>query len=455
VSTTGGRAIPRRFAVALAAVPLVAVTIADATLFARARNEIDPHPGLTGQPHPTATSTAQAAQAIEDAARTAQIRQLLDRRGTAVKTHDRKLWLSTVDPRAKKFRAEQARTFDNMRQVPFRSWSYTFAPDREQFIDPHGHFHGETWSPSSFTLHYRLRAFDKRPTSLPQYPTFVRRKGQWLLASLTGFDHAGMHSSRDIWEFGPVSVVHDGNVLVLSHPASSYTAQTAATEVRADIPRVSAMWGHDWAERAVVLVPDTQKELGRVVDDFGDLHRIAAVATAEVRLGRGKPDPVGDRIAINPANWSQLSPLGRRIVLTHELTHVATRTVTSAATPSWLAEGFADYVGYLGSGVPTGFIASDLAHDVASGHTPKQLPSDHDFNGANHDLSQAYEGGWMACRLIVQRWGQAGLVRFYRAVGQSNLDAAAAVATALDELFRESARKFVVQWRGFLRTELS
>ena len=56
----------------------------------------------------------------------------------------------------------------------------------------------------------------------------------------------------------------------------------------------------------------------------------------------GQPKPVGDRIGINPANWPKLSPLGRRIVLTHELTHVATRVYTSESTPSWVVEGFAE-----------------------------------------------------------------------------------------------------------------
>ena len=51
--------------------------------------------------------------------------------------------------------------------------------------------------------------------------------------------------------------------------------------------------------------------------------------------------------------------------------------------------------------------------------------------GSSPRLAQAYEGGWLACRLIAERWGQAALVRFYRAVGTSSLAPREAVAAAM------------------------
>jgi hypothetical protein len=230
--------------------------------------------------------------------------------------------------------------------------------------------------------------------------------------------------------------------------------QTIAAEVANDIPRVSAVWGHGWPERAVILLPSTQSELARVVDDYGDLDNIAAVATAEVQVGSRRPDPVGNRIGIYPANWSKLSPLGQRIVLTHELTLVATRAVTSGATPTWLAEGFADYVGYLGSGVPTTFVAQDLGAAVRAGRTPRHLPQSGAFDGANARLSVAYESAWMACRLIADRWGQSALVHLYAAVGRSRLGPALAVDLAMRRLLHVSASTFTARWRGYVRREL-
>jgi hypothetical protein len=227
-----------------------------------------------------------------------------------------------------------------------------------------------------------------------------------------------------------------------------------ADEVTAGIPRVNSVWGRDWAQRAVVLVPGTQRELSLIVEDYGDLDQIAAVATAEVQLDTNRPNPVGDRIGINPANWPELSPLGRRIVLTHELAHVASRAATSGSIPTWLAEGFADYLGYLDTGVPTTFIAQDLAADVRSGDAPRTLPGEALFDGSSEKLSSAYEGAWMACTLLVQRYGEKALVRFYRAVGRLSLQPKAAVGAVLQRMFDTSLREFTADWRSFVRAQL-
>src|SRR5207302_4810652 len=197
------------------------------------------------------------------------------------------------------------------------------------------------------------------------------------------------------------------------------------------IPRVSAVWGRAWPRRVVVLVPSSQHELAQIIDDSGDLSQIAAVASAEVQDCPGPPNPVGYRVAINPHNWGKLSALGRRVVLTHELTHVATRAVTGSCTPTWLVEGFADYVGYLGTGVPLTVVAQELATDVRAGRVPRRLPPDTDFDGGTKRLAQAYEGSWMAAHLIVAQWGQKTLVRLYRAVGSSNDEPSVALAHAM------------------------
>ena len=441
--------LPRKFGILLAAVPLVAVLLADGALLAR-RSSQQPV-----SPRSTSSSAPQASRTLEDAARADALRARLARRSDAVLHHDRAEWLGTLDPRHRAFRRQQAQLFANLAGVPLASWSYTFDPTSDQ---PPNHatarYHATVWAPATFALHYQLRGFDPRPTNLAQFPTFVQRHGTWYLTSLTDFTAQGEMSSRELWDYGPVVVVRRPRVLVLGHPALQSTMGLIADEAAADIPRVTAVWGKSWARRVVVLVPTTQRELSKVVDDSGNLDHIAAVATAEVQTHPGHPDPVGDRGGINPDNWPKLSSLGRRIVLTHELTHVATRSVTGAAMPTWLAEGFADYVGYLGSGVPTSFAAQELAADVRVGHVPSRLPEDPQFDGNSKRLSQAYEGAWLACRLIAERHGQAALVRFYRVVGTSSSSQSEALAAASTEVLHEPFDRFTREWRGFLRAEL-
>ena len=434
----------------LAAIPLLAVCVVDAAAV------LGRHSGETSHRAATAPAASGAPQhaLVSDAIRNAAIRELLKRRGDAVMTHDASEWRSTLDPDNPQFLQAQMKVFSNLQQVPFASWSYSMDPSRSMHSPRAGAYDGPTWAPAQLFLNYRLLGFDPRATSLPQYPTFVRRGSAWFLASLDDFNRRGDVSSTDLWDYGPVSVVRTRSVLVLGHPSARATMRNIADDVGADIPRVTAVWGNNWSQRAVVLVPSTQHELGQVVQDYGQLNHIAAVATAEVQIGSGRPDPVGDRIGINPANWSRLSALGQRIVLTHELTHVATRAVTSAALPTWLAEGFADYVGYLGSGVPTTFVAQELGAAVRSGDVPRSLPTTSEFNGASKQLSQAYEGAWLACRMIAQRWGQRALVRFYASVGRSDLAPAAAVQLAMRRLLHLNEASFVQRWRGFLRSEL-
>jgi hypothetical protein len=439
--------LPRRLGVLLALVPVLAVGLADAVIAVRSSSPAQ---------RPAVHSSAQSRPTAADAARTAALRTLLDQRAEAVLRHDRASFLATVDPLQPAFMEQQQREYDAVTAVPVASWSYEFDPTVAQ--PPNAatrRYAAPTWAPGVFTLRYEIRGFDTSPTSLRQYPTFVHRAQGWFLASFSDFASSGARSDVDIWSFGAVRTATAPHVLVLGHPASLSLMRQVATEAAAAIPRVTAIWGTDWPQRVVILVPSSQRELARLVDDSGDLSQIAAVASAEVQDCPGAPNPVGYRVAINPRNWGKLSPLGRRVVLTHELTHVATRAVTGSCTPTWLVEGFADYVGYLGTGVPKSVVAQELAADVRAGRVPAHLPRDSDFDGGNKRLPQAYEGSWMAAHLIVARWGQRTLVRFYRAVGASKEAPAVAVERAMRSLLHLTYAQFVADWRVYLRAQLS
>jgi hypothetical protein len=89
---------------------------------------------------------------------------------------------------------------------------------------------------------------------------------------------------------------------------------------------------------------------------------------------------------------------------------------------------------------------------VRRGRVPATLPSEQSFDLAT-ESAQAYEGSWLACRLIAGHSGRAGLVRFYRMVGGSD-DALRALATALRAVMHESTAEFTAQWRAYLKAQL-
>lgn len=457
--STNRRPFPRRYGVLLAAVPVIAVALADATIAVRTVDETaKPAAAHRAVATPTPTSSTNARFTLNDAEaqRDAALHELLDKRRQAVLDRDVNAFLATDDPAQPRFRAQQRREFEALMAVPLASWDYDIdlsiaLPDSPLTA----RYRVPTFAPARFDVAYAIKGFDDKPTTIVQTPTFVERAKKWYIASFDDYAGAGNPSAVGIWDFGPLRTVRRGSVLVIGHPQSLALMQDIADTTAAAIPKVTAVWGRGWARKVVVLVPATQRELGKIVDDDEDLDQIAALASAEITSCPGSPNPVGGRIAINPRNWPTLSALGRRIVLTHELTHVATRADTNSCMPTWLIEGFADYVGYLDSGLPVRVIATELGADVRAGHVPSSLPPNRDFDGASKRLAQAYEGGSMACRLIASMVGQRGLVRFYIAVGTSHETPVRAMAAALRSILHLTPAQFTARWQQYLRSQLS
>ena len=372
--------------------------------------------------------------------RDAAVRSLLAARGTAVLHHDRAAFLATVDPRAGAFLRRQAALLDALAPVPLASWSYELDAGQRPV--------GARWA-ADVTLRYRLAGFDRVPALRRQHLTFVERGGRPYVAS---DEDPGHRADRDLWDTGPVAVARGARVLVLARPGPSGPLAALAAEADRAVRRVTGVWGPGWAERVVLVVPQTQRELARLVPGAGDLSQVAALETAELdRPGRGS-HPVGDRVLINPPVFARLGALGRRVVLTHEITHVASRAVTGAAVPTWLVEGLADYVGYQGVDVPLAVTARELRRDVRAGRLPSRLPPDAAYDGADPRLAQTYEKSWRAVSLLASRYGQGPLLRFYRRVGQGT--GPGVVDSELRAELGTSLSAFTAAWRAQLLEEL-
>lgn len=369
------------------------------------------------------------------------VRALLTARAAAMQRRDRAGWLAVVDPFATAFRRQQGEVFDALAQVPVEDWSYRLDPSQEQpAADAVDRRRGSGWWAPRVTLSYRLAPWDTQPTAEAQHLTFVPRNGRWFLAADDDFTD---RTVRGLWDFGPVVAVASRSALVLGHPSSRSLLRTVANAVDDAVPRVTSVWGPGWAQRVVVLVPSSQQELEEIVDGAGDVSHIAAFAQATA-------PGVGERIVVNPVAFRRLSGIGRRVVLTHEATHVATRAATGSAMPPWLVEGFADYVGYVGVSLPYRVAAQELRDDVRRGRIPTSLPDANDFGGDNSGLASAYEQAWLAAVLLAEQHGPAGLIRLYRRVGSG-----ATVDASLRALFGTDEAAFTRDWRRDLRTRLS
>jgi len=391
-----------------------------------------------------------------EAGRETAVRTLLDRRARALIARDRAGWLAGIDPAATAFRAKQAALFDNLKAVPLASWQYLLDPVVSRQLTPAaGRRYGaaNVWLPS-VTLRYGLKVVDRQPTDRPQVLTFVQRGSRWYLAADTDAVADGGHTWRGMWDFGRVLALRGRSSLVLAHPANASRMPAFANTVDAAVPRVTAVWGPAWPRQLAVLIPDGNRELAALVGEQFALARIAAVSIADyvdATTGTAR----GQRVVLNPANLDRLGSLGRRIVLQHEITHVASRGVTGAGMPTWLVEGFADFVGYRDSGVTAGVIGQDLSTLLRRHAWPGKLPADRDFHGDSPRLAVAYEEAWTACRLIAGRIGLPGLVRFYRTVGTTAGPGPAAVDSALRRYLHLSTAQFVAQWKRSVQAEFS
>lgn len=360
----------------------------------------------------------------------AAVQRVLDRRSTAVLDRDRTAFLKTGAPG----------WFENLRGVPLASWSYRVTALRRA---------GDK-ATADAELRYRIEGYDKAPVTVGRTLTLSRETGgRWFVDA----DTPARRSAQQLWDQGPVTVVRGSHSIVLGTGQSSESLHSYADLADRAVPAVSGAWGTDWAGHVVVLVPGSVEGMAGLLGSPASQYRgIAAVTTGEVG---GPPTAPADRIIVNPDAYALLGPLGKQVVLTHEATHVATRAHTNAATPLWLSEGYADWIGYLGTGRTAAEAAPELSRAVTEGQVPQHLPTDKDFgfSGDAMKLAQAYEGGWMACRLIAQRWGLERLGRFYRAVGEHR-QRAGSVEGAMRDVLGTTSEKFTVQWRDYLRAQL-
>ena len=386
----------------------------------------------------------------------ASITALVQRHAAAIMARSQQTFVADLDrsTAAGDFADRQRAEFADLAPVPLAAWSYDvtgIVPDQAPTTAATQRL-GAPAVIVHLTLQYRIAGVDDQPSQHDVWWTFVRRHGRVYLAGDSDLGEAGGTSWRGPWDFGPLVVQRGAASLVLAHapqaaavPGLVQAADAAVAVVRTVVPT-------GWPAQVAVIVPATQDELAQQTQDAQStpLPQVSAETVFDSIGTSGAPR--GARVVVNPDVLGRLSAVGRRIVLQHEITHVAMAAATTASTPTWVAEGFAEYVGNLGSGQPVAVAAQELATAVRRGSVPARLPAGSDFTGA--DAAPAYQQAWLACRYIAQRAGQAGLVQFVRLVGASLAAPDAAAATALQTVLHESTAQFVAQWRGYLTAEL-
>lgn len=380
---------------------------------------------------------------------------LLSRRAKAIQAHDEQSFMATLDPKADQaFLSAQRRLFTNLAGVPFDAWSYRLHADdtldvrRMAAQNPAD----ELWAPA-VDLRYALRGADVIPTDRPMGYLFARHGDAWYLTSDTALDPLGRRTWRGPWDFAPCVVSTTQHGIVLSHPGSEPMVDRLVRELDSSVQAVSAVWPASWSRRVALMLPDTPGEMRALVGPDFPVESVVAVAVAD-RVVNKTRTVAGQRVVLSPSGIRALSVASLRIVLRHEITHLAARADTVDGSPTWLLEGFADYVGYRDSGVTLAEGAPALAKKVRQDGPPTALPEDRAFRSRGSELDLAYQQSWTLSRYIADHWGEPTLIAVYRKLAGAGPVSASETDEMLDEVLGVDRGGLVAGWQSYLREAL-
>ncbi|WP_432562829.1 hypothetical protein [Kineococcus sp. SYSU DK003] len=238
------------------------------------------------------------------------------------------------------------------------------------------------------------------------------------------------------WDLGDVTAtVVEGGVVLQVGPGDDVGRQVA-TDLRGATRRVDAVWGPDWPRGTAVVVVPTAADVAELAAGAGQgLDAVAVGLDADLPDGR----PAGVRVLLSTERFAALTQVGRRITLTHELVHVATRATRQVGVvPRWLTEGYADHVARLGEDVPATALAAALLMQPAL----PQVPADDDFTDAG-TLPVAYAAAWTLVTSAARVAGTPAVTALVRAVR-----AGASVEDACRERLRRDFADVVATWRA-------
>ncbi len=339
-----------------------------------------------------------------------QVQHVLALRAQAIVHHNRAGFLASVDSRRTSFYRAQAVLFDRMATAPFSGFAYQLdspanlatARIRQRYAP------APVYLPE-IQASYHFRGQDASPVLARFYYTFVWTGSAWRIAAQDELRPL-VQSDAEIWDAGTLQTVATSRTLVVFHPGDSALANRLRGAAEQGYAQVAASWSGSWEHKVVILVPHDQAEAERLVG-ARDLGQVAAVAASSIESGAFQR-VLGNRIVVNSTNVRRYDQLNLQVVMTHEMTHVATRTI-GQGVPLFIVEGFADFTALRPIGQPLAFTRPALASAVKAGRFDGTLPSDADLRGAN--ASVAYDASSSFCLWVATTFGEPRLQALYRA----------------------------------------
>ncbi|MEU0553913.1 hypothetical protein [Dactylosporangium sp. NPDC006015] len=378
------------------------------------------------------------------------IEELLARHTEAVKKKDLNAWMADVDQSDAAFVKRQKQLFDNLAKMPFADISFdrTRLPARQlakflptQLFDRyHAAVHVE-----AVTIRHRVEGVDSKTVATPWMPVVAWTNGKWLVVGDAAGKDMPLGANGQPWDStGPVAVLRNDRIIAVVSADDAQRGRNLLQMAETSLKEVIEVRPSGWDGK--VLFTAVQDK--RIFDTYfaESQERVAQVAAIAVpfynQVGdwAGSPAYSSTRVVFNP---TQLTAQTEELAhdLTHEFAHAAMGPVTTARTPRWVVEGFAEYVAYRKDKVPAAGIRQALGNLVIS-----TLPTDDQFYAEPRN----YIASWLANRMIAEKYGQAKLIAFYEAFQNvSEVESAAREVLGIGvSTLEQQWRDYVAQQRG-------
>ena len=385
--------------------------------------------GLSGCSGDESVTPPKASRDSSDA-RAAAAQRTLDALGSALDSRDAAAAASLAAPQA---RATLRAMVANTATLDLRDVSLRFVDEQSTLGTDDRESYGAAAWPGTAEVTYRIAGWDSQPTRLETRFLFTSSAGKELIVGVGGGD-----ARTPLWLTGPVTRLVSGRALVLTSGTSGQRYLDLAKQALVDVAKVLP----GWQGKLVVEGPASEQQLDQALAAPQDRYANIAAVTTSVDGSLVPGSPV--HVFLNPRVFDALGPRGAQVVLSHETTHVAT-DATFAQMPTWLLEGFADYVALAHAGIPVNTAASQIMARIRKQGTPNHLPTSADLDPTATGLGATYEEAWLATRFLAQLYGEPKLVSFYRAVSDGE---------STDKAFRTilgtTEPAFVRRWRADL-----
>lgn len=349
-----------------------------------------------------------------------EVREMLRRRADAVVSGDERAFMATMRDAPAGFRRDRQAWFRRSRALPIGVYRLEFTEEEfgevTRSID-RGHHAGREVHVIQVKQRIGFRGYDARPSAEDLFLTVVKGDEGWSVVSDDDAESLALQSTRELWDFGPVSKVDSDGIMVVFHHSERSAAARILAMAKVARAKVRQLWPLPWKEdRVVIMIPSTVRELARILQTTFDLSTFVAFAAASV--DRSKTWQLsGSRIFLHWPNFRRQGDASQRIILQHEFLHRASFEVSGPNLTSIFDEGIAQYYGEALYNPPL----PELRQRVRSGRFDRHLVRDFVFTiGPPSDIYLAYEEAVDFIAYIGGRFGRNAGARLFRALGTEN-----------------------------------